>query len=449
MTTTPEVTARLADYLLAARPTDLPDAVRREARRAFLNILGCTLGGARHEAVDCAEAALGEFAGAGQATLLGRGRRADPLHACLINCFASSIYSFDDTHETAIVHPSGPVFAAVLAVAERQRVTGADALLAFALGVEIVCRLSMAISVPPARGTIAWSQTGVASGVGAALAAGKLLGLDAVGLRRAIGIAASQAAGFRAMHGTMTTSFMPAHAAQTGLRAAFLAAKGFTASLTGLEGRYGFLSVFAEVPDIAALIDDLGERFELLRNTYKPYPCGIVIHPILDACLQLRAQHALDHRQIERVEIKVSPAGMALCDRRDAQDEFQAHVSLYHWTAIALIRGTTLTTDMQLASVRDPEIVAFQPRITAIGDPSIAPDQTELRITMRDGTRHDCRIEHCLGSATQPMTDAQLEAKFRGLAEPVVGTARTASLIAACWDLEQLADAAAIARDAA
>src|SRR5208283_2566889 len=185
---------------------DLPIEVRVEARRAFLNILGCMLGGARHETVDAVDAAFGPFAG--------------PPKATLINCLASSVHSFDDTHALAIVHPSGPVAAAALAVAELRPISGANFLAAFALGIETVCRVSMAVSVAPARGTIAWSQTGIAGGLGAAVAAGKLLGLDEDGMRRAIGIAASQAAGMRVMHGTMTTALMPAQAAQTGLAAA-------------------------------------------------------------------------------------------------------------------------------------------------------------------------------------------------------------------------------------
>src|SRR6185437_2739906 len=170
---------------------------------------GCTLGGARHEIVDLTDRTLAPFAGPPHATLFGRGRKTDALHAALINCLASSIYSFDDTHEQAVVHPSGPVAAAILALAERRPVRGTDFLTAFALGVEMECRLCKAVTVPPAKGSIAWSGTGIA----AAVAAGKLLKLDAARLRCAIGIALSQAAGFRAMHGTMCSSMMPAQAA--------------------------------------------------------------------------------------------------------------------------------------------------------------------------------------------------------------------------------------------
>ncbi len=444
--TTSDATGRLARYVLGTRLKDLPTEVRLEARRAFLNILGCMLGGARHETVDAADAAFGPFAGAPKATLIGRGGKAGPLHTALINCLASSVHSFDDTHALAIVHPSGPVAAAALAVAEQQPVSGANFLAAFALGIETICRVSMALSVAPARSTIAWSQTGIAGGVGAAVAAAKLLGLDENGMRRAIGIAASQAAGMRVMHGTMTTALMPAQAARTGLAAALLAAQGFTASLIGLEGRYGYLSVFAEEPHLAYLLDDFGERFEVLRNTYKPYPCGIVIHPILDACLQLKRDHTLDHREIDRVAIKASPAAMALTDRRNARDEFQTHVSLYHWVAVAFIRGTARTTDMLTEVALDPVIVGFQDRITAVRDEAVTPDAAEVVVSLRDGQKLTCRIEHCIGSESQPMTDEQLEEKFLDLAETSIGVEHGRKLVAACRANETASDVGVIAR---
>lgn len=446
--TTSDATGRLARYVLGVKLKDLPTEVRVEARRAFLNIFGCMLGGARHETVDAADAALGPFTGAPKATLIGRGSKAHPLHAALINCLSSSVHSFDDTHALAIVHPSGPVAAALLVLAEQTPITGADFLTSFALGVETVCRISMALSVAPARSTIAWSQTGIAGGLGTAVAAGKLLGLDEHGLRRALGIAASQAAGMRVMHGTMTTALMPAQAAQTGLRAALLAKEGFTASLTGLEGRYGYLSVFAEEPHLPYLLDDFGDRYEVLRNTYKPYPCGIVIHPILDACLQLKRDHTLDYREIDRIAVKASPSAMALTDRRNARDEFQTHVSLYHWVAVAFIRGTARTTDMLTEVALDPVIVAFQDRITAVHDDAIAPDAAEVTVSLRDGRKLTCRIEHCIGSEAQPMTDGQLEEKFLDLAETSIGIERGRKLIAACRAIESASDVGAIARDA-
>jgi 2-methylcitrate dehydratase PrpD len=296
---------------------------------------------------------------------------------------------------------------------------------------------------------MAWSGTGITGGLGAAVAAARLLRLDPAATRTAIGIALSQAAGFRAMHGSLCTPLMPAQAAQTGLRAALLAQAGITSSPAALEGRYGFLSVFCEQPDLDALSGGLGERFELLHNTYKPYPCGIVIHPIIDACLALRRTHAIDPNRIATVAIAASPGAMALCNNRNPQDEMQAHVSLHHWTAVAFIRGTARIQDMDTATaVRDPVLIAFQDRVQATLDPAKAADAADVTVTLTDGTTHTSRIEHGIGSAVRPMTDAELEVKFAAMAIPVIGEPRTRALMAQCWDVDSLADASDLARAA-
>jgi 2-methylcitrate dehydratase PrpD len=444
------VTTRLAHFAAVTRFGDLPEPVRREAVRSMFNILGCTLGGARHHGVDVTESALRPYSGAGTATLIGRAQKADVLHATLINCLASSIYSFDDTHAEAVVHPSGPVASAALALAEVKPVSGQALLTAFALGVELECRLCKALTVPPAKGSMAWSGTGITGGIGAAVATGSLLGLETAAMRTAMGIALSQAAGFRAMHGSLCTPLMPAQAAQTGLRAALLAQAGFTSSDAPLEGRYGYLSVFSDEPDLDALAGGLGARFEILRNTYKPYPCGIVIHPIIDACLELRVAHGLDAHQIASVAIAASPGAMALCNNRGPKNEMQAHVSLHHWVAVCFIRGTVRIHDMDTeTAVKDPALMAFQDRVGATLDPACAADSAAVTVTMADGRRYSSRIEHAVGSAARPMTNAELEVKFSGMAVPVLGEARTKALMAQCWDLAGLADAGDLARAAA
>jgi 2-methylcitrate dehydratase PrpD len=446
----PDIARRIADYIVAARPDDLPEAVRREALRSFVNIVGCTLGGARHDVIGLADDALSEFSGPPQATLLGRARRADVLHAALVNCFGSSIHAFDDTHEQAVVHPSGPVAAAALAMSERKRIAGREFLLAFALGVEAVCRLSKAISVPPARGVFAWSQTGITAGIGAAVAASKLLDLDPSRMRHAIGIALSQASGFRGMFGSMCSSFMTAHGAQTGLRAAILAEKGFTSSDAALEGPYGYVDVFAEHPDLPALAEGLGARFEILRNTYKPYPCGVVIHPIIDACLELRRDHTIDPADIAAVSVRVAPKALALTDRRHPKNNLEARVSLHHWVAVAFIRGTARIADMDTnGAVLEPAIARFQDRIETVGDDAIATDGAEVTVRLQDGRLLVSRVEHCVGSASRPMTDSDLEQKFTGMAEAVIGPLRTRDVLAMCWGLDRLPDVGALASAAA
>ena len=442
-------TGQIVDYVLRAKASDIPAAVRKEGLRSFFNSLGCTVGGARHSAVDATWAALKPFAGAPKATLVGRGERTDALTAALINTLASSIATNDDTHAEAIVHPSGPVMAAVLAVAEQKTVTGAELLTAFTLGVEVVCRLSKAVSVAPAKGKIAWSQTGICCGVGAALAASRLLGLDGHATRQAVGHAASQASGLRAAHGTMCTAMMPAVAGQSGLRAAYFAQGGVTSTPVALEHRYGFAATFAETSHLAFLTGGLGERFEVLGNTYKPFPCGIVINPLIDAALQARAEHAIDAAAVEKIAMQCSPGALALCDRRHPKDEFEGQVSLYHWVAAAMIRGRAGIAEGSDAAIKDAGIAQFRERIFAVANVAIPIDGVDMTITLKSGKVIEKKLRDCIGSKGRPMTDAQLEAKFASLAAGVLPAARTKQLIADCWRLEALPDAAALIRAAA
>lgn len=274
-----------------------------------------------------------------------------------------------------------------------------------------------------------------------------MLGLDETRTQIAMGIALANAAGLRAMHGSMMTPVMPAQAAQTGLRSALLAREGFTGGLNALEHRYGFLGVFAETADPDALVGELGTRFEALRNTYKPYPCGIVIHPIIDACLALRQIPDLTPERIVRVDIAASAGAMALCNNRNPQDELQAHVSLHHWVAVAFLRGTARIEDMDTeTAVRDPALIAFQDRVETTLDPALANDAAIVTLTMRDGGTHRSHIAHARGSAARPMTDQELTAKFHDLAEPVIGSARAAAVMARAWAIADATDAGDLGR---
>ena len=187
------VTSILANYIVAAKLDDMPADVLHQAKRTFLNFIGCAVGGALDDSVNSAARALAPFSGPHSACVLGRGERHDPLLASLLNGMSSAVYSFDDTHAQAVVHAGGPVGSAMLAFSETRMVSGADFILAYALGVETVCRISKAVSVTPARAGLNWIQTGICAGIGAAVAVGKLMNLSTAELGWAIGIAAAQA----------------------------------------------------------------------------------------------------------------------------------------------------------------------------------------------------------------------------------------------------------------
>ena len=220
------ISSVIADYVRNARVEDLPERVRKEVVRTFVNWMGVTIGGSRHESVGIAIAALRPFFGRAEADLVGRAERIDVLHAALINGIASHVLDFDDTHLKTIIHPAGPVVSAILPLAQRQKITGVEFLHALALGIEIECRIGNAIY--PSHYDAGWHITGSCGVFGSTVAAGKLLGLDTQQLTCAIGIAASQPVGLKVQFGTMTKSFHVGRAAQNGLVAAMLAANGFT-----------------------------------------------------------------------------------------------------------------------------------------------------------------------------------------------------------------------------
>ncbi len=259
------VTEALASYVAAATPEALDAPVRKEATRTFLNWVGCAVGGARHETVDIALAALTPFSGPGHASVLGRGDRLDALHAALINGISSHVFDFDDTHLRTVIHPAGPVASALLAFAEHRPVRGADFINALVLGVEVECRIGNAVF--PAHYDIGWHITGTAGVFGAAAAVAKLLRLDPQRMAWAFGLAASQPVGLREMFGSMTKSFHPGRAAQNGMTAALLAERGYTSSARGLEAKRGWLNVLSTHHDTAEITDGLGAHYEILANT--------------------------------------------------------------------------------------------------------------------------------------------------------------------------------------
>lgn len=441
-------TEALVRFALETPLASMPAEARREGIRSLVNILGCTLGGARHDAVERTWRAVRPFAGPGQVTLLGRAERTDALTAALVNTLASSINTFDDTHAEAIVHPSGPVMAAVLAQAELQPVTGADLLAAFIVGVEAVCRLSKAVSVAPAKGNVAWSQTGIACGIGAALAVSRLMRLDAATAAMATGIAASQASGIRALHGSHTTAMMPANAGQVGMRAAVLAAAGVTSSRTVIEARFGFGECFAELPHLGHVTVGLGEHWDILGNTYKPYPCGIVIHPLIDAALDIARQEKPATAHIAKVEIRANPVAMTLCWRRHPKDELEGQVSLYQWVAAALTRSRAGIAEGTDAAIAEATIAGLRDRIEVQTDPAIPHDGCEMTITLTDSRQHTRSIRNCIGSRGRPMTDAELDAKFRLASDGVLAAVKADALLHATRSIEALPDAAVLAHGA-
>jgi 2-methylcitrate dehydratase PrpD len=441
------VTAELAGYVVAAQSSDLKPAVVREATRAVLHSVGCAIGGCRHETVEAALAATAPFAGRSQASLLGRAERLDILSAALVNGIATHVLDFDDTHATTFVHPSGPVASAILALAEYRPVSGLEFLNAFVLGVEVECRIARAVL--PDHYDIGWHLTGTAGVFGAAAAAGKLLGLDRQRMVWALGIAATQSAGLREMFGSMCKSLHTGRAAQNGLSAALLAQAGYTSSETPIEGKRGWAHVLSTVRDFSAITEGLGRSFEIMNNTYKPFACGLVVHPTIDACIQLRAAHRIDPAEVDRVEVTVHPIVLELTGKRAPRSGLEGKFSVYHSAAVALVDGEAQEEQYSDARVRDPAVADLARRVEATTSSALGREAARVVVVMSDGRRFEALVEHAVGSLEHPMSDAQMDRKVLALAAPVLGDAPAHGLIRLCRDLPKLDDVGALARAAA
>lgn len=436
----------LARYAVTAKPDPIPAAARHEALRSLVNYMGCALGGSQHSAVARALKALAPFSASTECTIFGRTERTDALQAALINGLAAHVFDFDDTHLRTLLHPSVPVASALLALAERQPIAGRDFLTAFIVGVEVECRVANAIWFAH---NSHWYITGTAGVFGAAAAVARVLGLDETQTTHALGIASAQAAGTREMAGTMTKAFVHGRAAQNGLLAALLAQQGFTAAESSLEGPHGFVNVLAPERDLAALTAGLGSTYEILSNSYKPFACGVVAHPVIDACIQLRNEHKLDPASVERIALTVSPRALELTGIKDPPNGLKSKWSIYHSAAVALADGAAGEYQYSDERVNAPEVLALRARTSANADKKLAEIAARVVVTLKNGRVLEKHVERVVGSAENPMSDQDLETKMRGLAAGVLPPKQTDALIALIWRTAKLTNVAELARAAA
>jgi 2-methylcitrate dehydratase PrpD len=439
-----DVTRTLAHYLVTATYDDLPANVRKEGVRTLLNWVGVAIGGSHHQTVDIAVSALTPFSGPAQASLFGRRERFDIMNAAFINGVSSHIFDYDDTHLKTIIHPAGPVASAILALSEMQPVSGKDFLNALVLGVETECRIGNAVY--PNHYDVGWHITGTAGVFGSAAAVGKLLKLNEQQMVWALGLAASQPVGLRESFGSMNKSFNPGRAASNGIFAAMLASKNFTSSDSMIEAKRGWANTISTKQDYNEILDDLGKRYEAALNTYKPFACGIVMHPAIDAAIQLRDENRLTADQIARVDLKVHPLVLELTGKKTPHRGLEGKFSIYHAVAIALVEGAGGEKQFSDRAVNDPTVVALRDKVNPVVTPGIDPAQVDMTLVLRDGRTLHRYIAHAVGSTEVPMTDKQLETKFADLADGIIPTPAIRRIMDACWNIENLPSAADIAK---
>ncbi|MCS3726672.1 MmgE/PrpD family protein [Bradyrhizobium betae] len=423
----PSVSRTLAEFVASSSWADV-EAQSLEARRSILNFFATALGSARDPVVMAAMRTLSPFSGAATSTVIGHSQPMDALCASFLNAISANLLDFDDTHPETIIHPAAPVAAPILALAEMRKLSGREVLTAFILGVDVECRIGNAVS--PRHYARGWHITSTCGIFGAAAACAKLLGLPADGIANAIGLAASQSAGNVENLPSAAKNVSVGNAARNGLFAALLAQQDYEAAPRAIEGPLGWARTMGDEPDLARLLDGLGRTWEIAKNTYKPYPAGIVFHSVIDACLLLRERIGRRVDQIESVTVQGSALLLARGDR-PVNNERDARVSIHHCVACGLLLGAAGVPEFSHETVGRPDIAQLRQKVRAELDAQMPDGAACVILRLSSGETLTETVVSPRGSQAAPLGDCDLEEKLR----EGVRTGRSD------WDADRVIDA--------
>lgn len=431
----------IANYVFQSDGHELSPAVLHEAKRSLMNYFAGVFAAGKDETISKAIAVFSRFSANKDASILGRDLKTDMLNAAALNAMAANVFDFDDTHIPTIIHPTAPVASALLALSQTQKIQGSDFLRALILGMEIECRIGNAIS--PMHYSRGWHITSTCGIFGSAMATGKLLNLSAQQLNWALGSASAQASGLVETLGTMSKSMGVGNAARNGLLSAILAGQGFTGPDFPLDGERGFLKVFGENPRLDSLSLGLGSDWELLKNTYKPYPCGVVLNPVIQACLGLHHQflgNGGDPQSVEFIEITGNPLLRQRTDRPNIRSGRESQVSAQHAVGVCLMRGKAGLPEFSDEAVGDSAVRSVGGRLRFVDDASMSVDAVKVCFKAQNQSATMVEVTHAKGSLADPLSDSDIESKLSELAAYGKPGYQPQALIDQIWSIEKMAD---------
>jgi len=450
------LTAYVADFVVGTRAADIPADVARLGRRSVLDGVGLALAGAASATGAIVRRYLSAqgIDGAGAATVIGAALRLPPRFAAFANGIAIHADDYDDTQLAVakdrvyglLTHPTAPALPPALALAERDGRSGAELMLAYQIGVEVECKVAEAIA--PRHYQHGFHSTATCGAIGSAAASAKLLGLDREQTRRALAIAASQAAGLRENFGTMTKPFHAGRAAESGVVAAELAALGFTASPIALEADRGFFRAAGGGYDPAAIEGRLGRPWTFASPgvSIKPHPSGSLTHPGMAVMLDLIRRHDLRAEHVHRVAVGTNHNMPNALIHHRPTNALQAKFSMEFCMAILLLERKAGLEQYTDAVVNRPDVQALvrrvefgmHPQAEAAGFDKMT---TIVEVELDDGTLVTGAADFGKGSPVNPMSDDELAEKFLQCARwGRLDDVSSRRLLDALWRIDGLAD---------
>jgi 2-methylcitrate dehydratase PrpD len=413
------MTESISEALAQGAHRPKPSSAMAElTQKLLIDVAGLCVAARR---ADYVQAALAGWESDGRCTAIGHARTLDAGGAAFVNGTAAHGEDFDDTFEGGPVHAGAVVVPAVLAVAERERLSGLDAVRAISIGVELMCRASLV--APKLIHKAGFHPTAVLGTMAAAAAVSTLLNLSKNQFVNALGIAGSMASGIieYLAEGAWTKRLHPGWAAQSGIRAADLARAGFIGPRTVLEGTHGFYHGFARTTqgEWAKLTDGFGERWIAESLAFKVYACGTMTHPYIDCARRLAPilkLNEIDDIVCEVAEGTVHRLWEPLAAKREPPNAYAAKFSQPYCIAAGFVLGHAGLDAFTEERVRDPRLRALAARVRYEIDPGNPyPDEFtgHVRVRMKDGTVHEERQAHFRGGAHEPLSRQDLEEKFR------------------------------------
>jgi 2-methylcitrate dehydratase PrpD len=452
-------------FAARVREGEVEDRILRDARRRVTDIVGISLAASGLEPARVVGKVVEGWGGKEQASVVGREERYPAASAALVNGTLAHALDFDDTHLPSVLHPSAAVVPAALAAAEASGASGQGLLAAVAAGDELVVRVGMAGYDRELGNSVFFEKglhaTSICGTLGAALAAAMLYGLDEAGIGHAVAISASMGAGIIEANraGGTVKRVHCGWAAHAGVAAAELALHGLTGPPTVFEGRFGFLRAYLdESVDAAAITAGLGEEWELPRVFFKPYPANHFTHAGIDAAIRLR-QEGLDPDDVEELELGVAAPTLRTIAQPESEKArpvtgYAAQFSGPFTVATALLGGGGLGVsldDFTDEAVEAPQKLDLASRVRCIADEEcgrIFPNQfpAVLRARLKSGELRKARVSHNRGGPENPLSDGELETKFRDNAGRVLAEERVGGLWETLGDLAEAEGVGEVAR---
>ena len=442
------ISKKLTEFTSSIQFTQLSQEAIHEAKRATLDWLGCALIGSKHPTSINLVSTLKAMGSYPAVRVIGHpGLKMSLLDTPIANGQMGHVLDFDDTHLGGVIlHTSTATMPALLALGEQKKLKGEQLIVSLVAAFEAGIRTGQAM---PKHHLGGWHLTGSLGTIAATIGAARMLNLDAQKTLMALGIACTQAAGMQQNRGSDCKSLHAGKSAYHGVLSANLASNGYNSSPEILEGNLGFTRIYSSTQNLEALTKELGKDWLIVSNGYKPYSCGVVLHPLIDACIGLSNSSKVPWSDIEDFEVLVHPDVIRITGVDQPGSGLMSKFSANHAAAVSYIDRAGGVSQFSNERSQDPSVINLRKIVKVLASANLRLDQASARIKTKSGASIEWNIDHAKGTVQNPMSDKDIESKFIQNANSCITLDKTKRIIEMVWNLEKLKDINQLTRECA